>query len=87
MNVTKLKAEVNARKVSELVREFAAKIRMAQRSLEQARTVYELLGKDDVPALIKTRQEVMNWAVRRQVLIECWEAISGQVWSSGVPGE
>lgn len=83
-SIVKLRAAENARRVTDLTRVFAVKIRSAQTGVDQARRTYELILKEDVPALIKARQDVLSAAVRRQVLIECWEEVTGQVWVSGV---
>ena len=80
-SITKLRAAENARKVSDLLRGWAVKIRAAEKGLAEARRVYGLLDKEDVPALIQARQKVLVLTVRRQVLIECWEEAAGSVWS------
>lgn len=86
-SITKIRAQMNARKVSEVVREFTVKIRSAQKALNEARHRYELIGKEDVPALLQARYDVLTAMVRRQVLIECWETLTSQTWSSGISDE
>lgn len=81
--VTKLRAQVEARRFADVVRELAIKIQAAARSAHHARLAYGLSDKEDIPELISARQEVMNWTVRRQVLVECWELATGKVWASG----
>jgi hypothetical protein len=70
--------------MADLVRELAGRIATATKRWYEARKVYELLDRDDIPALIEASGEVMKWAVRRRTLIECWELATGKVWAAGI---
>lgn len=81
--VARLKAERENRKVADLTREFAGRIATATKRWLEARKVYDLHSKEDIPELIGAASEVLKWHVRRQTLIECWELATGKVWAMG----
>lgn len=80
--VNRLKQEREKRRVDELTRQVAGRISSASKKLHEARQTFELLTKDEIMGLIKTRQEILNWLVRRQTLIEVWELATGKVWDT-----
>jgi hypothetical protein len=82
-----LRAEREAKKMSDLVREVAQQIKSASKALQLAQSRYSLTAKEDIPELIRTRQEVMNWRVRQRVFIEVWELATNEVWNSGTKDE
>lgn len=81
--VRQIRTQREAERLVDLVKILAAKIRATNRSLSLARSEYGLILKEDVPELIRVRQEVMNWQVRQRVLVEVWEEATGKVWQSG----
>lgn len=85
--VARLKADVDRLDQAARLRELGGKIREATRAASDLRRRYELLGNTDIPELIKARQDLLGWTVRRQVLIECWELLTGKVWVSGLKSE
>lgn len=81
--VRRIKTDREAERMVALVKALAMKIRAANKSLSLARSDYELTPKEDVPELIRVRQQVMNLQVRQRILIEVWEEATSKVWQSG----